>query len=54
MYILKFKIKVLVSTGIALGGSFYIDNIFIKLIAFALIYLAFWAWPLKKKGVDIF
>ena len=54
MHIVKFKIKVSVSTGIALGGSFYIDNIFIKLIAFALIYLAFWAWPLKKRGVDIF
>jgi putative peptidoglycan lipid II flippase len=52
--ILKFKGKVLVSTAIALGGSFYIDNIFVKLVVFAIIYLSFWALPLKKKGVEVF
>ena len=54
VYILKFKSKVIITTGFALAGSFYIDNIFIKLITFAIIYLLFWAWPLKKKGVDLF
>jgi putative peptidoglycan lipid II flippase len=51
---LKFKTKVILTTGIALGGSFYLENIFIKLGVFCIIYLAFWVWPLKKKGVEVF
>lgn len=53
-YIVKFKLKVVISTAIALGGSFYLDNIFIKLITFSGIYLALWAWPLKKNKLEVF
>ncbi len=53
-YIVKFKFKVIMSTLLALGGSFYIDNIFIKLITFSGIYLALWAWPLKKNQLEVF
>lgn len=52
--ILKFKIKVVLSTGIALGGSFYLENIFVKLIVFSIIYLTLWAWPLKKYKLEVF
>ena len=54
VYLIKFKTKVIITTGIALGVSFYINNLFIKLIVFSVIYLAFWALPLKKKGVEVF
>ena len=54
MNIVKFKLKVIITTIIALIGSFYIGNIIIKLIIFSVIYLAFWALPLKKKGVEVF
>jgi len=54
MNILKFKTKVIFTTAIAVGGSFYLENIFIKLIVFAIIYMSFWIWPLKKNGVEIF
>ena len=54
IYLIRFKVKVILTTGIALGGSFYIDNIFIKLIVFSVIYLGFWAVPLKKKGIELF
>jgi len=53
-YMVKFKFKVVMSTLMALGGSFYIDNVFIKLITFSLIYLALWAWPLKKNKLEVF
>jgi len=53
-YIVKFKLKVVISTALALGGSFYLDNIFIKLIVFSGIYLALWAWPLKRKKLEVF
>ena len=53
-YIVRFKFKVVVSTAIALGGSFYIDNIFIKLIVFSGVYLAFWVWPFKKNKLEVF
>jgi putative peptidoglycan lipid II flippase len=53
-YIVKFKLKVVMSTAIALGGSFYLDNIFIKLITFSGIYLVLWAWPLKKNKLEVF
>lgn len=53
-HIVKFKFKVIISTAIALGGSFYIDNIFIKLIAFSGIYLVLWALPLKKNKLEVF
>lgn len=52
--IIKFKFKVLISTALALGGSFYLENIFIKLIVFSGIYLALWAWPLKKNKINVF
>jgi putative peptidoglycan lipid II flippase len=53
-YIVRFKFKVVASTALALGGSFYLDNVFIKLITFSGIYLALWAWPLKKKKLEVF
>lgn len=50
----KFKIKVLATTIISILGSFYIDNIIIKLVIFSLIYLSLWAYPIYKKKLEVF
>lgn len=52
--IIQFKIKVLISTGLSILGSFYIDNIIIKLIIFSIIYLSLWAYPIYKKRLEVF
>ncbi|MFK4784856.1 murein biosynthesis integral membrane protein MurJ [Fusobacterium sp. MFO224] len=52
--LVKFKTKVLITTAISILGSFYIDNIIIKLGIFSLIYLSLWAYPIYKKKLEVF
>ncbi len=52
--LLKFLIFTIFSTIFALvTGKFFINK-FVSLIAFGLVYLAIWAYPIKKGGLDVF
>lgn len=46
--------KVLVTTIIALGASYYIHNIVIKLLVFSAVYMIFWTKSLIKNKMEVF
>ncbi len=52
--LIKFLIFTIFSTIFALvTGKFFINK-FVSLIVFGLVYLAIWAYPIKKGGLDVF
>lgn len=52
--LLKFLFYTIISTLIAVAGGKFIDNKFIALIVFGIVYLGIWAYPIKKGGLDVF
>ena len=46
--------KVLVTTIVALGASYYIHNIVIKLLVFSAVYMIFWTKSLIKNKMEVF
>ena len=46
--------KVLISTAFAVGMSFYIKNIILKLAVFSAVYLVLWGYSLYKKKLEVF
>ena len=46
--------KVLVTTIVALGASYYIHNIVIKLLVFSTVYMIFWTKSLIKNKMEVF
>lgn len=46
--------KVLITTIIALGASYYIHNTVIKLAVFSLVYMVFWTKSLIKNKMEVF
>lgn len=52
--LMNFTLKVAGSVAVAIGGSFFIQGVILKLVVFSLVYLGVWAVPLKKKGVNLF
>lgn len=46
--------KVLLTTVIALGTSYYIHNIIIKLLVFSVVYMVFWIKSLIKNKMEVF
>ena len=46
--------KVLITTIIALGASYYIHNTVIKLAIFSLVYMVFWTKSLIKNKMEVF
>ena len=46
--------KVLISTAFAVGMSFYIKNIILKLVVFSAVYLVLWGYSLYKKKLEVF
>lgn len=51
---LIFLEKVLVTTIVALGASYYIHNIVIKLLVFSAVYMIFWTKSLIKNKMEVF
>ena len=52
--VILFLVKVLVSSAIAVGASFYIKNIIIKLVVFSAVYMALWGYTLYKRKLEAF
>ena len=46
--------KVLISTALAVGISFYIKNVILKLAVFSAVYLVLWGYSLYKKKLEVF
>ena len=49
-----FLIKVIISSLIAVGISFYIKNTILKLLVFSVVYLSLWGYSLYKKKLEVF
>lgn len=49
-----FLIKTLVSSAIAIGISYFVNNTILKLIVFSIVYLALWSYPIYKKKMEVF
>lgn len=49
-----FFAKVLVSSLIAVGASFYIKNIILKLVVFSVVYILLWSYSFYKKKMEVF
>ena len=47
-------IKITISSVIATGASYYIDNIILKLIVFSAVFLLQWAYPIYKYRERVF
>ena len=46
--------KVMLTTAIALGASYYVHNTVIKLLVFSAVYMIFWAKSLIKNKMEVF
>lgn len=46
--------KVMLTTAIALGASYYVHNTIIKLLVFSAVYMIFWAKSLIKNKMEVF
>lgn len=46
--------KVMLTTAIALGASYYVHNTVIKLLVFSAVYMVFWAKSLIKNKMEVF
>ena len=46
--------KVLITTAVALGGSYYVDNTIIKFVVFSVIYMILWAKTFIKNKMEVF
>ena len=49
-----FLMKVLASSFVAVGASFYIENIIVKFVVFSAVYMALWGYSLYKKKLEVF
>lgn len=49
-----FLIKTTISTIAALGASWFVPNIIVKLVVFSVVYMLFWAKPLLKNKMEVF
>ncbi|MEE0138163.1 murein biosynthesis integral membrane protein MurJ [Fusobacterium ulcerans] len=46
--------KVILTTAVALGASYYVHNTIIKLVVFSAVYMVFWAKSLIKNKMEVF
>lgn len=46
--------KVILTTAVALGTSYYVHNTIIKLVVFSAVYMVFWAKSLIKNKMEVF
>ena len=46
--------KVILTTAVALGTSYYVHNTIIKLVVFSAVYIVFWAKSLIKNKMEVF